>query len=353
MATSVPSLSHSRLFFTFDRTSHHHFLIDTGAEVSVIPPLQSDRRHRQTGVNLQATNGIPIPTYNTRSLTLNLGLRRPYHWVFTVADVKHPILRADFLRHHSLIVDVTHQALMDSSTNLMANIICTHQNKHSLTTIINLLFSSNPFTSLLAGYPKITHSFTNTPIKHSVVHHIVTSGPPVSYCTHRLPPERLTIAKSEFDHMMELGIIWPSSSNWSSALHMVPKKFSDCKPCGDYRALNSITFPNRYPIPHFQDIISTLHGAVIFSQLDLVRAYHQIPVAEDVHKTTITTHFGLFEFNCMPFGLRNAAQIFQRFINEVLRGLTYAYAYIGDVLIASASEEEHKYHLQLIFDRFK
>ena len=74
---------------------------------------------------------------------------------------------------------------------------------------------------------------------------------------------------------------------------------------------------------------------------------------EDVHKTAITTPFGLFEFTRMPFGLRNAAQTFQRFIDTVLRGLSFSYAYIDDVLIASTSEEEHKHHLRLVFERFK
>ena len=72
----------------------------------MIPSLKSDRQHRQCGASLQAANGIPIPTYGTRSLTLNLGLRRPYRWVFIVADVKYPILGADFLGHHGLIIDV-------------------------------------------------------------------------------------------------------------------------------------------------------------------------------------------------------------------------------------------------------
>ena len=107
-------------------------------------------------------------------------------------------------------------------------------------------------------------------------------------------------------------------------------------------------------MPNIQEFSSQLSGSTIFSRIDLVKAFHQIPVhSDDIPKTAIITPFGLFEYVRMPFGLMNAAQTFQRFIDEVVRGLPFCFAYIDDLLIASPDEASHRQHLHQVFTRLQ
>lgn len=126
--------------------------------------------------------------------------------------------------------------------------------------------------------------------------------------------------------------------------------------CVDFRKVNEITKKDAYPIPRIDDTFDTLSGAKYFSSVDMFSGYWQVELKEeDKEKTACSTPYGLYEFNVMPFGLCGAPSLFQRLMENVLKGLQFEICliYIDDVVIFSSTFEEHLNRLRLVFERFR
>ncbi|CAI6347764.1 unnamed protein product [Macrosiphum euphorbiae] len=123
---------------------------------------------------------------------------------------------------------------------------------------------------LLRDFPSVSRESPVPELfRHGVEHVLETKRPPFFARPRRLPPDRLDIARRDFQLMQEQGICRPSSSAWASPLFLVPKDGS-FRPCGDYRRLNSVTVPDRYTLPYLHDFTANLAGKTVFTKLDIV-----------------------------------------------------------------------------------
>ena len=179
-------------------------------------------------------------------------------------------------------------------------------------------------------------------------------NPPVRQRPYRVSPQVKSEIDKQVNEMLENQIIRESYSSYSSPVVMVKKKNGEYRFAIDYRKLNSITKTMNYPLPTFQDVTDLLGKAKLFSVMDMKSGFWQLQIDEESkEKTAFICHSGLYEFNRVPFGLKNSPIIFQQVVEQALRGMNYytALVYVDDIISFSPCFETHLHNLQQIFQR--
>ena len=147
-------------------------------------------------------------------------------------------------------------------------------------------------------------------------YHIVLDDkiPPVQHPPRRVPVPVRGILKETLDELVQQDILAPvqQPKQWISSMVVVPKK--DGKPwiCLDPRDLNQAIRREHYPLPTIEDVATRLHGARVFTVLDVRKGFWHVELEEDSSfLTTFNTPFGRYRWKRMPFGICSAPEVFQ------------------------------------------
>ena len=189
--------------------------------------------------------------------------------------------------------------------------------------------------------------------KYVYEHEVIPTMPhvPTFKPLYRMTPREKQELEDQIKVFLANGWIRPSTSPYGAPVLFAQKADGKLRLCIDYRMLNKVTIPNRYPLPHIQDLFDMMKGATHFSSLDLLTGYHQIVLQpSDVPKTAFRTHLGSFEVLVLWEGLTNAPSVFQSIMYSILRPYIgkFVALYIDDILIFSKSLADHESHIDIV-----
>ncbi|ODN04354.1 Transposon Tf2-6 polyprotein [Orchesella cincta] len=209
---------------------------------------------------------------------------------------------------------------------------------------------------MLRPYLKV---FSKIPGHCKLYEHKIDTGDavPVKARYRPMTPGRRKIYDEVFDELVALDIIEESTSPWSCNSFVLPKPDKSWRFIVNYKPLNAVTKPDRYPMTPIEDMLMHLGEADHISTFDASKGYYQIAIAlADRMKTAFMSHRGLWQFKRLAMGLIGAPATFQRMVDVVLGTLKYktAMGYVDDLSSYTKGEfEQHLMDLQAFLERIK
>ena len=173
---------------------------------------------------------------------------------------------------------------------------------------------------------------------------------------YQMSSDELRILKEFVDENLAKGYIRQSKAPTGAPVFFVKKKDGSLRMVVDYRALNSVTRKDSYPIPLTAELLDRFRAAKVFTTLDMRAGYYNVRIREgDEWKTSFRTRYGQFEFLVMQFGLCNAPAAFQRMVNELFQDLVDVsmVLYLDDIIIFSEDESKHDDQVREVLRRLR
>ena len=151
--------------------------------------------------------------------------------------------------------------------------------------------------------------------------------------------ERQKLIAEETKKLLDAGFIWEvTHPEWVANMVLVKKVNEKYRICVDYTDLNKACPKDSYPLPIIDQLVDSTACHQLYSFIDAAQGYHQIPMKkEDEEKTSFITHEGLYYYQVMPFGLKNARATYQRLMNHVLQDHIgkNVKVYVDDIIVKS------------------
>ena len=358
-------------------------VIDTGASRSLcsekeaseleLQPTTERKKFRGLGISW-AVKAEPVPVkFNGKTIDIAF-------WV--VEDSPHlPVLiGVPDLKEHNVCIDVAGNRLFDRETSAMIAAAEEEKSEEVMDTmtqrpktLTDLELAAEGLALLdqkcqhlaideRAGICEVFTEYMDVWLKPRAGavkgHHaeFEVSGDPVCLKLRRLTAELQKELENQLEHLLAADVIRPSKSPWASVPVFVKKHDGGYRMCLDYRQVNKRMKPDRYPLPLLWEQLQEAAHHAYYIMLDLNWGFWNLPLAEYCKEyTAFITHKGLFEFNVLPFGIRNSPAEFQRLMDRVLspsvfRGIL---VYVDDIIIYADSFAELLNRLEWVLDRLQ